>query len=121
MNKNYRIVKSKNSSFRIKSFFKNNYYGFDQSMCYYICKNISITPFIPLEFVFLQNKAELDKRVHGLLNKKYLYGLSLKRYVINRISFFETMGNLRGWRLKYRLPVNGQNTKSNAKTARKRK
>lgn len=121
INKNQRVVKGRKSLFRVGRFFKINYYGFGISICTYLCKNLNITPNVSLEFMQSQNKVELDKKISDFLKKRYNYGLSLKRFNSNRVQFYENLSNFRGWRLKFKLPVNGQNTKSNAKTVRKRK
>ncbi|USO00947.1 MAG: 30S ribosomal protein S13 [Alphaproteobacteria bacterium] len=51
----------------------------------------------------------------------YVTGADLQRIVNNNIKRLQANGSLRGRRHLYGLPVRGQRTKSNAKSARARK
>ena len=59
-------------------------------------------------------------KVNSLVTLKYRYLLQseLKKKVYSNISFMKVLKTYRGIRHTYKLPVNGQRTRNNAKTRR---
>ena len=89
-------------------------FGIGKSKANKICSELNLNPSIRVK--------ELSNKDVNLLNdhiyKNYLIGDDLKKEIRNNISRLINSGSFRGKRLKNGLPCNGQNTRSNGKTAR---
>ena len=63
--------------------------------------------------------SDMEKIRAAILELKLMVGASLREQVERRIDEIISLGCYRGIRLRKRLPVNGQRTHNNAKTAKK--
>ena len=86
-----------------------------------ICKNCSLLPSIRWKYLTERQGATLVLWIDEYIASTRPLGSDLKRKHKNHLETLITLGNYRGLRLRKGLPSRGQNTHSNAKTARKRR
>ena len=91
-------------------------YGVGKTRAYPLCDKASIDPATKVKDL---NEDQLEK-IRTALNNFTIEG-DLRREVNMSIKSLMDLGCLRGIRHRYGLPVNGQRTKTNAKTARRRR
>ncbi|HJN38532.1 MAG TPA: 30S ribosomal protein S13 [Gammaproteobacteria bacterium] len=91
-------------------------YGVGRSRAYLLCSQAHIDPATKVKDL---DESNLEK-IRTALNKFTIEG-DLRREVNMAIKHLMDLGCVRGIRHRYGLPVNGQRTKTNAKTARKRR
>lgn len=90
-------------------------YGVGQTRSKYICEKTGINPSTK---VVKLSENDLDK-IRGILADYTIEG-DLRREVQLNIKTLKDIGTRRGRRHRARLPVNGQRTKTNAKTRKGR-
>ncbi len=103
---------------KIVKFALRRIYGIGACRADFICKEMNIS-----DSVRVKDLSDLDaiKIRDKIEENKYLIGPDLQRSVNNDIKRLINNGCLRGRRHLSKLPVRGQRTKSNAKSARRRK
>ena len=90
-------------------------YGVGQTRSEQVCKQAGVDPSTK---VVKLTEAQLDK-IRTALSEYVIEG-DLRREVQMRIKLLKDIGTRRGRRHRSRLPVRGQRTKTNAKTAKGR-
>lgn len=80
-----------------------------------ICEELSFAPELKVKDLTEQQQFELAKKI----KEEHKIENNLKEEIKNRIQSYITNGSIRGFRHKYRLPVRGQRTHSNARTAKR--
>jgi len=104
-------------------------FGYGKHHAFEVCCELGVNPKIKLKDLKLKlehynygNKNfqnELEFFVKN--NKEYLYGTNLKSKLNENLEKIKKIRNRRGNRLILKLPVRGQRTQTNAKTAKKMK
>ncbi len=91
-------------------------YGVGKSSAKAICRELGLPPQL---FI-----GELTEAQHFLIAKKikesYIVEGNLEEQIKQDLQRYQTNGSQRGYRLRNGLPVRGQRTHSNGRTARKR-
>lgn len=95
--------------------------GIGKKISLYICKQCSVLPTTPFNRLTESQKTFIIKWIDEVLIHNISFGPYYKRQLKERISFFKKLKNFRGIRHLKGLPVRGQNTHSNANTARRRR
>jgi small subunit ribosomal protein S13 len=90
-------------------------YGIGFSFSDYLCCKIGMRGFITVSEVSRYSMRELSRVMH----QECLIGLDLYRLIKSNIRLKVKLKSYQGLRHTLGLPVNGQNTKNNRKTARK--
>lgn len=80
-----------------------------------ICNKLNIDPFSRTKDLSNDQVRELNDYIY----KNYKIGDDLKKDIISNIKNAINCGSYQGKRLKNGLPVHGQNTRSNGRTAKK--
>ncbi len=90
-------------------FFKKSY-GVSNFLAFKMCGFINVSP--------KKNANEVSdfKRKQAFLIMK---DIPSENTALKKLSFYNTINHLKGFKLRSRLPINGQRNKTNAKTARK--
>lgn len=91
-------------------------YGIGKSRATKICANAAVSPSKKMKEL---DESEIDKLRSEVA--KYLIEGDLRRQVSMNIKRLQDLGCYRGQRHRKGLPVNGQRTKTNAKTRKKRR
>lgn len=89
-------------------------YGVGKKRSLLVCESIGITPWIPLESL---TKNQL-RDIATFIRSRYTIDLDLKREVYSAIRQEMDLRSYRGLRHRYGLPVRGQRTRSNGRTAK---
>lgn len=90
-------------------------YGIGVKTAKNICKELGLAPELRVEDLTEQQQFEISKKV----KEEYNVENSLREEIKGNIQRYITNGSVRGFRHKNRLPVRGQRTHSNARTARR--
>jgi|LauGreDrversion4_2_1035121.scaffolds.fasta_scaffold1999360_1 small subunit ribosomal protein S13 len=90
-------------------------YGIGIPSAQKICRKLGLLPTLKVKDLTLQQQYNLVK----LIKEKYIVENQLTEILKTSIQFYYKNGSLRGYRLRNGLPVNGQRTHTNGKTARK--
>ncbi|QEK38247.1 30S ribosomal protein S13 [Candidatus Cytomitobacter indipagum] len=111
----YGFVLPKNKVFR---YALRAIYGVGEYRARLICEDMKIEDSVRVKDLDDSHAVQLGKTIekHG-----FVIGPDLQREINENIKRLQANGSLRGRRHLYGLPVNGQRTKSNAKSARRRK
>lgn len=91
-----------------------NIYGIGLSRAKHVCKKIGVNPWKKLEQVNASKIREIIKEIRS----SYMLDIELKRATTNAIRKEMDLRSYKGLRHRYSLPVNGQRTRSNARTAK---
>lgn len=89
-------------------------YGIQKSTVHKICADLGFAPNLWVKHLTPDQKAKYYKKC-----REYFHGPKLKALTKDRITELIQKGCVRGLRLKKRLPVRGQRTRSNAKTIKR--
>lgn len=89
-------------------------YGIQKSTVYKVCADLGFAPNLCINYLTPDQKAKYYKRC-----QEYIHGPKVLSLTKERISELIQKGCLRGLRLKRKLPVRGQRTRSNAKTIKR--
>ena len=89
-------------------------YGVGLSTAKYLCQKLEINPLWKIQDLTVDQLTQLTEAIPNLT------GVALKRQKQRRKEELKLLNCYRGLRLAKGLPVRGQKTKHNAKTARKR-
>jgi small subunit ribosomal protein S13 len=84
-------------------------------LCPKICRKLALLP--TLKIIDLTDTQQYN--LVKLIKEKYIIENQLTELLISSIQFYSNNGSLRGYRLRNGLPVNGQRSHTNGKTARK--
>nr|NP_689356.1 ribosomal protein S13 [Chaetosphaeridium globosum]AAM96621.1 ribosomal protein S13 [Chaetosphaeridium globosum] len=90
-------------------------YGIGRAKASFICSLLGVSPFIKVNQLTRFQTDELNK----IISSNFLIELELKRIVQTDIRRLVTIGCYRGLRHIAGLPLRGQRTHTNAKTARR--
>lgn len=90
-------------------------YGLNKQQNKYILKNLGIHPEINTNNI----SKEILKSIDEFVTKNYLINNDLKFKTTNNIKSKHLLNTYKGYRHKNKLPIHGQNTHSNGKTAKK--
>jgi small subunit ribosomal protein S13 len=91
-------------------------YGISHSMALKLCRIMHVSPLRPLEYF---NNKKLDKGNAFLNSKDYFIGYKLKDNILDNLLYYSQIKNIKSFKYSKFLPIRGQRTKSNAKTAKK--
>ena len=91
-------------------------YGIGVPCAKKICRNLGLLPTLKVKDLTSSQQYDLVK----IIKDNYIVENQLKEKLIVTRQFYQTNGSIRGYRLRNGLPVNGQRTHTNGKTARKR-
>ena len=91
-------------------------YGIGKSSAYQICSHLGISPQQTIKE--LTDKQEFS--IIKMIKENFVVEGNLEEQKKLSIQFYQKNGSIRGQRLRSGLPVRGQRTHSNAKTARRR-
>ena len=89
-------------------------YGIKYSRAIILCKELGLSPIFNYIDIKIEDKRKLEDLI--LLKYKYLIESDLKKFNHDNIKTKKHIRNYKGIRHSLSLPVNGQNTKTNAKT-----
>jgi small subunit ribosomal protein S13 len=89
-------------------------YGIGDSRAKDLCKKVGLNPWMKLEEVGSNKIRDLVREIRT----SYIIDVELKRFVQGAIRKEMDLRSYRGLRHRYSLPVNGQRTRSNARTAK---
>lgn len=90
------------------------HYGINKSTVYKICADLGFAPNLYLKHLTSDQKAKYYKRC-----RSYPHGSRVLSFTKESIKSLIQKGCVRGLRLKRRLPVRGQRTRTNAKTIKR--
>jgi small subunit ribosomal protein S13 len=90
-------------------------YGIGVPCAQKICRKLALLP--TLKIIDLTDRQQYN--LVKLIKEKYIIENQLTELLISSIQFYSNNGSLRGYRLRNGLPVNGQRSHTNGKTARK--
>ena len=91
-----------------------SYYGIQKSTAQKICADLGFSPNLGLELLTSDQKAKYYK-----ICRKYPHGSRVLSSTRDNIKGLMNLGCVRGLRLKKKLPVRGQRTRTNAKTIKR--
>jgi len=91
-------------------------YGLGLSSSKQICMHLGLTPQLKIKDLTEQQQFAIAKK----LKDEYTIEGNLEEQIKLDLNHHQTNGSLRGYRLRNGLPVRGQRTHTNGKTARKR-
>lgn len=89
-------------------------YGIQKSTVLKVCADLGFAPNLCINHLTADQKAKYYKRC-----LEFIHGAKLRSFRKERISELIQKGCLRGLRLRRKLPVRGQRTRSNAKTIKR--
>lgn len=90
-------------------------YGININRAKYILNNLGIN-----ENILIQNLTQdMLKQITTFINKNYEINKDLQFKISNNKKFKSLLNTYKGYRLANKLPIHGQNTHSNGKTAKK--
>lgn len=89
-------------------------YGIGKSRAKQLCKKVGIDPWSKMGSLSMYKVRELAREIRA----KYVIDVELRRYVYNTVRKEMDMRSYKGLRHRYRLPVNGQRTRSNGRNAK---
>lgn len=89
--------------------------GFGKFTANQLCDRLGINPLLIVKKLRFPQK----KRLLELVTKNYIYGSRLRRLVSKDIKRLISICSFRGFRHKFRLPVRGQRTHTNASTVKR--
>lgn len=92
-------------------------YGLGKYQCSQICDELGISPEKRIKQL---TQIELEK-LNNFITQNYVIGIDIKRAVLQNVQRLIKIGTYRGFRHIEGLPVRGQKTHGNSKTARKLK
>lgn len=93
-----------------------NVYGLGLSRSKLLCLNLGYNYDIKVDKLKQKNFNKINSLI--TLKYKYLIQNELKNKIYSNINFMKKIKTYRGIRHTYKLPVNGQKTRNNAKTRR---
>lgn len=102
-----------NKNIKIKDYFKQ-IYGINYTKSIILCKELGLDLNYNLLDLSLSDKKKLEDII--FIKKKYKLDSDLKKMNYDNIKIKKQIRNYKGIRHSLNLPVNGQNTKTNAKT-----
>lgn len=91
-------------------------YGIGRHHSHLICAAAKVDPLTRVKALTSEQEELLREKV-----REYVVEADLRREVSQNIQRLQEIGSYRGYRHRRRLPVRGQNTKTNARTRRGRK
>ena len=94
----------------------NKIYGVDLKQIKYIFNNLGLN----LNFSVNNLTPQILKQINEFLTKNYLINKDLQYKIINNRKAKTLLNTYKGFRLSLNLPIHGQNTHSNGKTAKKK-
>lgn len=100
----------------IQKFFMQTY-GISEKIALKMCFSIGVAPHKLARAVSEFKKEQAF--VYLKLNLNYDTGLSLKNKELNTFIYYNQINNIKSFKFKCFLPINGQRNKTNGKTARK--
>ena len=89
--------------------------GFGLFTANQLCDRLGVNPKLMVKKLRFSQR----KRLLEIGNKNYIYGYKLHKVLSKDLERLTQICSYRGFRHRYRLPTRGQNTHSNAKTAKK--
>lgn len=92
-------------------------YGISFSLAFKMCSFINVAPQKNHEGISELKKRKALKALQILHNKKI--DLNLKNVELKTLAHYNRINNIKAFKLRSFLPINGQRNKRNAKTARK--
>lgn len=93
----------------------NKIYGVNSTQIKYIFNNLGLNP----NFSVNNLTPQILKQINELLTKNYLINKDLQHKISNNRKAKTLLNTYKGFRLALKLPIHGQNTHSNGKTAKK--
>ena len=90
-------------------------YGIAIALAKKICKELNFAPELTIKQLTPKQQFEIAKKI----KEEFRVEENLKEIVKNNIQRYILSGSVRGYRHKHHLPVRGQRTHTNAKTAAK--
>lgn len=93
----------------------NKIYGLNKQQIIFILNNLGINQNININ----NTTQEMLKFINDLITKNYIINNDLKFKTKNNIKNKNLLNTYKGYRFKNKLPIHGQNTHSNGKTAKK--
>lgn len=93
----------------------NKIYGLNNQQIIFILNNLGINKNININNL----TQEMLKSINDIINKNYIINNDLKFKTKNNIKNKNLLNTYKGYRYKNKLPIHGQNTHSNGKTAKK--
>lgn len=90
-------------------------YGIGIALAKKICKELNFAPELTIKHLTSKQQFEIAKKI----KEEFRVEENLKEIVKNNIQRYISSGSLRGYKHKNNLPVRGQRTHTNAKTAAK--
>ena len=99
----------------ILNFFTQTY-GVGKSLGTQMCYAIDVAPFKPAKKIA---EFKRDKGFNFLKKKNYETGFILKNIQLNTLIYYSQIKNIKSFKLKCFLPINGQRNKTNGRTAKR--
>lgn len=96
-------------------FFMQNF-GVGKSTSIKMCNIIGVSY---LKKAKLVSEFKKEQAFSYLQQNNYVIGFNLKNKELSTLIFYNTIGNIKGYKFKSFLPIRGQRNKTNGKTARK--
>jgi small subunit ribosomal protein S13 len=90
-------------------------YGIGISLAKKICKELNFAQELKIQQLTSQQQFEITKKI----KEHFRVEENLKEFVKTNIQQYIANGSLRGYKHKHHLPVRGQRTHTNAKTAKR--
>jgi ribosomal protein S13 len=91
-------------------------YGIGKITALKLCYVVNVSPFKERRFVSNQ---KLTEATSYLKNKKYICGFNLENKKLDSFVYNDNIGSIKSFKLKNNLPINGQRSKTNGRTAKK--
>jgi ribosomal protein S13 len=99
----------------ISYFFIQNY-GIGKSQAVKMCKFIDVSPYKPS---YLISEVKKNLAVKLISKKNYQIGFLLKNKEFDVFLYYKKIKNIKWFKFKFFLPINGQRNKTNGRTAKK--
>jgi small subunit ribosomal protein S13 len=90
-------------------------YGIGIALAKKICNELSFAPELTIKQLTAKQQFEIAKKI----KEEFRVEENLKEIVKNNVQRYIASGSVKGYRHKHNLPVRGQRTHTNAKTAAK--
>ncbi len=91
-------------------------YGVGKSLAKNMCYFIDVSPFKSVKKIA---EFKIDQGFQFLKKKNYEIGFLLKNKQLNTLIYYDQIKNVKGFKFKCFLPINGQRNKTNGRTAKK--
>jgi len=99
----------------ITYFFIQNY-GIGKSQAIKMCKFIDVSPYKPSRFI---SEVKKNLAIKLITKKNYKIGFLLKNKEFDVFLYYKKIKNIKWFKFKFCLPINGQRNKTNGRTAKK--